>query len=172
MEKFDEVAKRIEMFNKDREWDQFHTPVSLAKSISIEANELLECFQWSNDKFNLEDVVEELADVTNSCVQMLQVLGINLLDVVNKKIDKTEKKYPIEKAKEYQLNMTNYNFPVLVKKLRDMLILSQEEFGRLIGVSFASVNRWEMVIQNQQLKQKKQLNYAKRMKSRLIRYGF
>lgn len=99
MEKFDEVAKRIDKFNKDRDWDQFHTPVNLAKSISIEANELLECFQWSNDKFNLEDVKEELADVTNYCIQMAQVLGIDLLDAVNAKMDKTEKKYPIEKAK-------------------------------------------------------------------------
>ena len=99
MEKFEELSKRIDKFNKDRDWDQFHSPVNLAKSISIEANELLECFQWSDTNYNLDDVKEELADVTNYCIQMAQVLDVDLLDIVNKKMDKTEKKYPVEKAK-------------------------------------------------------------------------
>jgi NTP pyrophosphatase (non-canonical NTP hydrolase) len=55
MERLEELKKRIDKFNKDRDWDQFHSPVNLAKSISIEANELLECYQW-NDDANLEDV--------------------------------------------------------------------------------------------------------------------
>ena len=53
MEKLDILMQRIDKFNKDRDWDQFHSPVNLAKSISIEANELLECYQW-NDNANLE----------------------------------------------------------------------------------------------------------------------
>ena len=65
MEKLDILKERIDKFNKDRDWDKFHTPSNLAKSISIEANELLECFQWDNDNFNLQDVKEELADVMN-----------------------------------------------------------------------------------------------------------
>ena len=67
MDKLDELIKRIDKFNKDRDWDQFHSPVNLAKSISIEANELLECYQW-NDNANIEDVKEELADVMNYCI--------------------------------------------------------------------------------------------------------
>ena len=59
MEKLELLMQRIDKFNKDRDWDQFHTPVNLAKSISIEANELLECFQW-NDNANIDDVKEEL----------------------------------------------------------------------------------------------------------------
>ena len=57
-----ELQEKIEKFNEERDWDQFHSPVNLAKSISIEAGELLECFQW-NDEYDLEEVKEELADV-------------------------------------------------------------------------------------------------------------
>ena len=98
MDRLDQVLERIDKFNKDRDWDQFHTPVNLAKSISIEANELLECYQW-NDNANIDDVKEELADVMNYCLQMCNVLNVDPIDIINKKMDKTEKKYPIEKAK-------------------------------------------------------------------------
>lgn len=99
MEKLDILKQRIDKFNKDRDWDQFHTPSNIAKSISIEANELLECFQWSDDNYDLESVKEELADVMNYCIQMSQVLNVDIIEIINKKIDKNEKKYPIEKAK-------------------------------------------------------------------------
>ena len=105
MEKLDILMQRIDKFNKDREWDQFHSPVNLAKSISIEANELLECYQW-NDNANLDDVKEELADVMNYCLQMSIVLGLDPIDIMNKKMDKTEKKYPVDKAKGVS---TKYN---------------------------------------------------------------
>ena len=58
-----ETIQRILQFSADRDWDQFHTPANLAKSISIEANELLECFQWNEDTYDLEAVNEKLADV-------------------------------------------------------------------------------------------------------------
>ena len=106
MERLDELKQRIDKFVKDRDWGQFHTPVNLAKSISIEAAELLECFQWSNEEFNKEDVLEELADVMNYCIQMSLVLSVDLIDVIHSKMDKTEKKYPIEKAKGVS---TKYN---------------------------------------------------------------
>ena len=58
---------RIRRFTIDRDWDQFHSPANLAKSISIEANELLECFQWNEDNYDLNDVKEEfLYDLHNS----------------------------------------------------------------------------------------------------------
>lgn len=106
MEKLECLIKRIDKFNKDRDWDQFHSPVNLAKSISIEAGELLECFQWSNDKYDIEDVKEELADVLNYCLQMCNVLKVDPIEIINKKMDSTEKKYPIEKAKGVS---TKYN---------------------------------------------------------------
>ena len=99
MDKFELLKERIDKFNKDRDWDKFHTPVNLAKSIAIEAGELLECFQWSDTNYNIEDVQEELADVMNYCIQMSQVLNIDIIEVINNKMNKNEKKYPIEKAK-------------------------------------------------------------------------
>lgn len=99
MEKLEKLLLRIKKFNADREWDQFHTPSNLAKSISIEASELLECFQWNDKDYNMDNVIEELADVTNYCLQMAQVLGVDIVDIVNKKMDITEKKYPVDKAR-------------------------------------------------------------------------
>ena len=99
MGKLDILKQRIDKFNKDRDWDQFHTPCNLAKSISIEAAELLECFQWSNEEYNKEEVLEELADVMNYCIQMSLVLDVDIVDIINKKMDKTELKYPVDKAK-------------------------------------------------------------------------
>ena len=99
MNKLEQLKQRIDKFNKDRDWDKFHSPSNLAKSISIEANELLECFQWNDNDFNVEDVKEELADVMNYCIQMSQVLNVDIIDIINAKMDKTEKKYPLEKSK-------------------------------------------------------------------------
>lgn len=98
MDRLDILKQRIEKFNKDRDWDQFHTPSNLAKSIAIEASELLECFQWNDNEYNVEDVKEELADVMNYCIQLSLVLNVDIIDIINKKMDKNEKKYPVEKA--------------------------------------------------------------------------
>ncbi len=99
MDRLESLLKRIDKFNKDRDWDKFHTPSNLAKSISIEANELLECFQWNDDGYNINEVREELADVMNYCLQMAMVLNLDIIDIMNDKMDKTEMKYPVEKAK-------------------------------------------------------------------------
>ena len=106
MDRLELLKQRIDKFNKDRDWDQFHTPSNLAKSISIESNELLECFQWSDTNYDLESVKEELADVMNYCIQMSMVLGVDIIDIMNRKMDKTEKKYPVDKAKGVS---TKYN---------------------------------------------------------------
>ena len=106
MDRLSVLLQRIDNFNKDRDWDKFHTPSNLAKSISIEASELLECFQWNDNDYDVEAVKEELADVMNYCLQMSLVLGVDIIDIINNKMDKTEKKYPIEKAKRVS---TKYN---------------------------------------------------------------
>ena len=93
------ATEAIIQFNKERDWDQFHTPANLAKSISIEANELLECFQWSDDNYNIDHVCEELADVVNYCIVMADRLGVDLEEIVLSKLQKNIEKYPIEKAK-------------------------------------------------------------------------
>ena len=88
----------IRRFSADRDWEQFHTPANLAKSISIEAAELLECYQWSEDA-DIEYVKEELADVLVYCQNMLDALSLDIDEIVNSKMDKNEAKYPVEKAK-------------------------------------------------------------------------
>ena len=94
-----ETIERIRQFTKDRNWEQFHSPANLAKSISIEANELLECFQWSDEEYDLDHVKEELADVIVYCQDMLDRLGLDVDDIVNRKMDQNEAKYPVEKAR-------------------------------------------------------------------------
>lgn len=90
---------RIRQFTKERDWNQFHSPANLAKSIMIEAGELLECFQWSDEDYALEHVKEELADVLIYCYDMLDNLGLDINEIVNHKLDKNEVKYPVEKAR-------------------------------------------------------------------------
>ena len=95
----EQTIQRIRQFTDDRDWDQFHSPANLAKSISIEANELLECFQWSDTDYDVEHVKEELADVIVYCRNMLDKLGLDEDDIVNAKMAKNEAKYPVDKAK-------------------------------------------------------------------------
>ena len=94
-----ETLARIRNFTEDRDWDQFHTPANLAKSIAIEAAELLECFQWSDTEYDLEHVKEELADVIVYCQDLLDKLDLNVNEIVNSKMSKNEAKYPVEQAK-------------------------------------------------------------------------
>lgn len=89
----------IRKFIADRGWDRFHSPGNLAKSISIEANELLECFQWSDTDYDLEHVKEELADVIIYCQDMLDKLGLDADDIVRAKMVQNEAKYPVERVK-------------------------------------------------------------------------
>ena len=92
------AIQEIRKFNKEREWEVFHTPENLAKSISIEAGELLECFQWNND-YNNQNVCEELADVINYCILMADALDVDLEEIVLSKLEKNKEKYPVDKAK-------------------------------------------------------------------------
>lgn len=94
-----ETINRIREFTEDRDWDKFHSPANLAKSISIEANELLECFQWSDDNYDLSHVKEELADVLVYCRNMLDKLGLDEDEIVNEKMARNEEKYPVSKVK-------------------------------------------------------------------------
>ena len=93
-----ELTDKIVKFNEDRDWDQFHSPDNLAKSISIEAGELLECFQWNNE-YNIDEVKEELADIMNYCILMSYKLGVDPKQIVLDKLEKNAIKYPIDKSK-------------------------------------------------------------------------
>ena len=92
------AIKIIDDFNKERDWDKFHTPENLAKSISIEAGELLECFQW-NSEYNLDEVKEELADVQAYCIMLAEKLNLDLEQIVLDKYKKNAKKYEVNKSK-------------------------------------------------------------------------
>lgn len=94
-----QTIDRIRKFTEDRDWEQFHTPSNLAKSISIEAGELLECFQWDDEDYNVDQVKRELADVIVYCQNMLDELNLDVDEIVNAKMDENEAKYPVEKAK-------------------------------------------------------------------------
>ena len=94
----EKVKNAIRRFNEERDWDQFHTPANLAKSIAIEAGELLECFQWNND-YDRQAVCEELADVVNYCIVLADRLDVDLEEILLEKLQKNIEKYPVEKAK-------------------------------------------------------------------------
>lgn len=94
----EKLIEEIKQFNEERDWDQFHSPENLAKSIAIESGELLECFQWNNN-YDKEEVCEELADVFTYCIMMADKLNVDPEEIILKKLDKTRKKYPIDKAK-------------------------------------------------------------------------
>lgn len=114
----EQTINRIRKFTADRDWDQFHTPANLAKSISIEANELLEYFQWSDKDYDLQHVkiinskcvkqkaervfvafTYPLADVMVYCRNLLDKLGLDEDEIINMKMTMNEEKYPVKKAK-------------------------------------------------------------------------
>lgn len=99
------LIEEIKQFNEERDWNQFHSPENLAKSIAIESGELLECFQWNNN-YDKEEVCEKLADVFTYCIMMADKLNVDPEEIILKKLDKTRKKYPIDKAKGVS---TKYN---------------------------------------------------------------
>lgn len=98
-----ETINQILKFRDDRDWKQFHNPKDLAISISLEASELLEVFQWSgadtSSNNKIEEIKEELADVVNYCVLMADACGLDLDEIVQTKIEKSNEKYPVEKSK-------------------------------------------------------------------------
>lgn len=100
---FEEAAEKALAFREERDWAQFHNPKDLALSISIEAAELLEVFQWSGEDLEVEQkadrAAEELADVAIYCIYLADRLGVNLSDAISDKIDANSAKYPVEKAR-------------------------------------------------------------------------
>ena len=97
-----ETITQVLKFRDDRDWKQFHNPKDLAISISLEAAELLEVFQWSAEDVKCEEkmdkIREELADVVNYCILMADACGLDLDEIVREKIKRNNEKYPVEKA--------------------------------------------------------------------------
>lgn len=98
MNEIEELLKKYRKFRDDRNWEQFHTSENLAKSISIEASELLENYQWGPDHADLENIKEEVADIYGYLLMFCDSLNIDLIKEAHKKIEKNKIKYPIGKA--------------------------------------------------------------------------
>ena len=93
-----QVLEQLRKFVAERDWKQFHTPENLAKSISIEAAELLELFQWNGDADEAR-VKDELADVLTYCILLADHYGLDPYELVIEKLERTKDKYPVEKSK-------------------------------------------------------------------------
>lgn len=106
MDSLHELSLVIDQFAEERDWTQFHSPANLTKSISIEAGELLECFQWDENNYSMQNVKEELADVIIYCIRLAGILNLDVKNIVLGKIEKNRIKYPIDKAKG---TCTKYN---------------------------------------------------------------
>lgn len=110
-----DLQEAIRKFCDARDWNQFHNPKDLSISLSLEASELLEHFQWKNeDEINehlgseKDEVGSELADVFYWVLLIANNLDIDLIDAFEKKMEKNEMKYPVEKAKGNHLKYTEH----------------------------------------------------------------
>ncbi len=96
------LEDKIAAFRDERNWKQFHTPKDLAISISLEAAELLEIFQWSGTDLEVSEkrdkIREELADVMMYCFLMANVTGLDIEEIITEKLEANARKYPAEKA--------------------------------------------------------------------------
>ena len=105
-----EIIKKLLKFRNERDWEQFHTPENLSKSIVIEAAELLENFQWNNECKNTENIKEELADIMIYCLLLCEKMDFIVEKVINDKINLNNLKYPVNKAKGNAKNIVNYEY--------------------------------------------------------------
>jgi NTP pyrophosphatase (non-canonical NTP hydrolase) len=122
MNELDQIRRRIRKFRDARDWMQFHSPKNLACSISIEANELLEHFQWSTPKESLAiarkkktEISHEIADVAVYLIELADNLGIDLAQAIAEKMAHNEAKYPADKVRGSSKKYTEYK---TAKRLR------------------------------------------------------
>ncbi|HCB35761.1 MAG: nucleotide pyrophosphohydrolase [Candidatus Taylorbacteria bacterium RIFCSPHIGHO2_02_49_25] len=113
MQNLEELTKKLIAFRKVREWEQFHKPKDLAVSLSLEAAEVLEHFQWKSEKeiekyvkTHKDEIGEELADVFNWVLLLSHDLGIDIISASAKKIEKNALKYPVSKSKDKNTKYT------------------------------------------------------------------
>lgn len=95
-----QITERIKTFTKERDWEQFHNAKDLALALSIEASELNECFLWKPaEQGDVEKVREELADILIYAILLADKYDLDIQDIILRKLDKNEQKYPVDKAK-------------------------------------------------------------------------
>ncbi len=93
-----ETLERIRKFTTERDWEKFHTGANLAKGLAIEVSEVLELFLWQDEPTSLDDLKDELADVLVYVVYLCDKYNLDMDEIVNNKMIKNEKKYPVEKC--------------------------------------------------------------------------
>jgi len=116
MEELEQIKAQLQKFADDRDWDQFHSPKNLSMALSVEASELVECFQWLTEEQSqnlspeqLSAAIDEIADVQIYLLRIATKLNVNMLDAVNQKIKKNALKYPVDKVKGSSKKYNQYD---------------------------------------------------------------
>ncbi|MBI3620066.1 nucleotide pyrophosphohydrolase [Candidatus Roizmanbacteria bacterium] len=113
---FSDIYSKIKKFIKEREWEKFHNPKDMAEAIVIEASELLELFLWKDpaaiqkmlkEKQYETEIREEVADILIYTLQLVDLMGYDIKEIVEEKMKKNERKYPVAKAKGNSRKYTN-----------------------------------------------------------------
>lgn len=115
MQDLEKVRQRLRDFAKVRDWDQFHSPKNLSMALSVEASELVECFQWLTEEQSrsltpkqLAAVTDEIADVQLYLIRLADKVGVDIGAAIEQKITKNEAKYPVDKVKGSSKKYTEY----------------------------------------------------------------
>lgn len=115
MEYFEQLGARLREFANARDWDKFHSPKNLSMALSVEASELVECFQWLTEEQSislsgdqLAAVADEIADVQLYLIRLADKVGVDIDLAVEKKFKKNEIKYPVEKVKGSSKKYSDY----------------------------------------------------------------
>ena len=110
-----DISQRLQVFAKERDWQQFHSPKNLAMALNVEAGELLEHFQWLTqegseelDPDKLAEVAKEIADVQIYLIRLADQLGIDILAATEAKMAENEKKYPADVVRGSAKKYTEY----------------------------------------------------------------
>ena len=98
------IKKALKDFSVERDWEKFHNPKNLSMALSVEVSELVEIFQWVNERNKIE---EEIADIFNYLVKLVDILDIDLEKVSLEKIKINAKKYPVNKVKGRFIKYSN-----------------------------------------------------------------
>lgn len=116
MDKLEVLRAKVDQFAQDRDWDQFHSPKNLSMALSVEASELVECFQWLTEEQSknlspeqCQSVIDEMADIQVYLLRLASKLDVNLIDAVEQKMIKNAEKYPADKVKGSSKKYTEYD---------------------------------------------------------------
>ncbi len=114
-DRLDALRERLRAFVRERDWEQFHSPKNLAMAMIVEAAELVEHFQWATEQEShalsdakREQVAQEIADTFVYLLRLSDVLGLDIIEAANRKIDLNAQKYPADKVRGSNAKYTEY----------------------------------------------------------------